>query len=106
MDEDWPGWKEQASQSAGHQTTGASTIVPTRAIQLIERALNDKDETVDVAARNNDLMVRTPQAVIYSRLVEGRYPNWRQVFPKSRECSPTGCYCRATCLPLYVRQRL
>ena len=65
----------------GHQTTGASTIVPTRAIQLIERALNDKDETVDVAARNNDLMVRTPQAVIYSRLVEGRYPNWRQVFP-------------------------
>lgn len=65
----------------GHQTSGASTIVPTRAIQLIERALNDKGETVDVAARNNDLMVRTPQAVIYSRLVEGRYPNWRQVFP-------------------------
>jgi DNA polymerase-3 subunit beta len=66
----------------GHQTSGASTIVPTRAIQLIERALSDKDETVDVAARNNDLLVRTPRAVIYSRLVEGRYPNWRQVFPQ------------------------
>ena len=76
---------EGTGESVGdHQTTGSSTIVPTRAIQLIERALNDKDETVDVAARNNDLMVRTPQAVIYSRLVEGRYPNWRQVFP-SRE---------------------
>jgi len=66
----------------GHQTTGASTIVPTRAIQLMERALDDHDETVDVAARQNDLLVRTSRAVIYSRLVEGRYPNWRQVIPK------------------------
>ena len=66
----------------GHQTSGSSTIVPTRAIQLIERALNDRDETVDVAARSNDLLVRTQRGVIYSRLVEGRYPNWRQVFPK------------------------
>lgn len=66
----------------GHVTSGASTIVPTAAIQLIERALSDKDESVDVAARSNDLLVRTPRAVIYSRLVEGRYPNWRQVFPK------------------------
>ena len=66
----------------GHQTTGASTIVPTRAIQLLERALDDQDETIDVAARSNDLLVRTPRVVIYSRLVEGRYPNWRQVFPQ------------------------
>lgn len=66
----------------GHQTSGSSTIVPTRAIQLMERALSDKDETVDVAARTNDLLLRTPNAVIYSRLVEGRYPNWRQVLPK------------------------
>ncbi len=66
----------------GHHTTGASTIVPTRAIQLMERALSDKEETVDVAARSNDLLLRTSRAVIYSRLVEGRYPNWRQVFPQ------------------------
>ncbi len=66
----------------GHQTTGTSTIVPTRAIQLMERALDDHDETIDVAARSNDLLLRTSRAVIFSRLVEGRYPNWRQVFPK------------------------
>lgn len=66
----------------GHQTNGMTTIVPTRAIGLIERALSDKDETVDVASRGNDLMIRTPRAVIFSRLVEGRYPNWRQVFPQ------------------------
>ena len=33
----------------GHQTTGMTTIVPTRAIQLMERAVSDKEETVDVA---------------------------------------------------------
>lgn len=66
----------------GHQTNGMTTIVPTRAISLIEKALSDKDDTVDVASRGNDLMIRTPRAVISSRLVEGRYPNWRQVLPK------------------------
>lgn len=66
----------------GHQTNGMTTIVPTRAIALIEKALSDKDDTVEVASRGNDLLIRTPRAVISSRLVEGRYPNWRQVLPK------------------------
>ncbi len=73
---------EGKGESVGeHGTSGSNTIVPTRAIQLMERALDDKDETIDIAARSNDLLLRTSQAVIYSRLVEGRYPNWRQVFP-------------------------
>lgn len=71
----------------GHQTTGMTTIVPTRAIHLMERALGDAGETVDVAVRSNDLLLRTSQAVIYSRLVEGRYPNWRQVFPTRENAS-------------------
>lgn len=66
----------------GHQTTGTNTIVPTRAVQLMDRALGDKDETVDIAARANDILVRTSRCTIYSRLVEGRYPNWRQVLPQ------------------------
>lgn len=70
----------------GHHTTGTNTIVPTRAIQLMERAVSDKDETVDVAARSNDILLRTPRCTIYSRLVEGRYPNWRQVFPQRDDC--------------------
>ncbi|MEM6363146.1 MAG: DNA polymerase III subunit beta [Planctomycetota bacterium] len=69
----------------GHQTNGMTTIVPTRAIGLIERALSDKDETVDVASRGNDLVIRTPRAVIVSRLVEGRYPNWRGVLPQREQ---------------------
>lgn len=66
----------------GHETSGQSTIVPTRAIQLMERAVDENEDTVDVAARASDLLLRTKSAVIYSRLVEGRYPNWRQVIPR------------------------
>lgn len=74
---------ESTGESVGqHETSGNSTIVPTRAIQLMERAVDDSEETVDVAARPSDLLLRTKSAVIYSRLVEGRYPNWRQVIPK------------------------
>ncbi len=65
-----------------HKTSGMSTIVPTRAISLMERAVTDSDETIHLAARSNDLLLRTPRCVIFSRLVEGRYPNWRQVFPQ------------------------
>lgn len=70
-----------------HKTTGTSTIVPTRAIQLMERAVNDSDEVVHLAARSNDLLLRTSRCTIYSRLVEGRYPNWRQVFPQRENAS-------------------
>jgi DNA polymerase-3 subunit beta len=72
----------------GHRTTGNSTIVPTRSLNLMERAIGDKDELVHVAARNNDVLLRTGSSTIYSRLVEGRYPNWRQVIPQ-REDSVT-----------------
>ncbi len=65
-----------------HRTSGMTTIVPTRAISLMERAVLDSDEHVQLTARQNDLLLRTPRCIIYSRLVEGRYPNWRQVFPK------------------------
>jgi DNA polymerase III subunit beta len=69
-----------------HKTNGATTIVPSRAIQLMARAAGD-DETVKVASRLNDILLQTSKASIYSRLVEGRYPNWRQVFPKREDAS-------------------
>ncbi len=65
----------------GHSTNEATTIVPTRAMQLIDRALSDGDAEIQVAARANDILVKSPRATIYSRLVEGRFPKWQDVFP-------------------------
>jgi DNA polymerase III subunit beta len=70
-----------ANSVGGHTNKGMMTIVPARAMTLIERALADGDAEVQIAARTNDIVVRSPRAVISSRLVEGRFPKWRDVFP-------------------------
>jgi len=71
-----------AEAVAGHTTGDTMTIVPHRSMQLIERALTDEDAGIEVAARSNDVLIRTPKVTIYSRLVEGRFPKWRDVFPQ------------------------
>jgi DNA polymerase III subunit beta len=61
---------------------GDVTVVPTRAMNLLERALADDGSEVQLAVRQNDILVKNPRATIYSRLLEGRYPRWRDVFPQ------------------------
>lgn len=61
---------------------GDVTVVPTRAMQLIERALAEDGSEVQLAVRQNDVLVKNPRATIYSRLLEGRFPRWRDVFPQ------------------------
>jgi len=62
-----------------------NTVIPTRAMQLIERALADNDEEIQLAVGENQVQVKSQRTTIYTRLVEGRYPKWRDVFPKSAE---------------------
>ncbi|MFT7642747.1 MAG: DNA polymerase-3 subunit beta [Pirellulaceae bacterium] len=64
---------------------GAMTIIPTRAMQLLERALGDADGNVQIAPRSNDVLIRADNFVFYSRLVEGRFPKWQDVLPSSRD---------------------
>jgi DNA polymerase-3 subunit beta len=71
-----------AQAIGGYKGSDSPTIIPTRAMQLIEKTITDADAEVQVVARANDVLVRTSRATIYSRLVEGRFPKWRDVFPK------------------------
>lgn len=91
-----------ARSEGGHQSGDSMTIVPTKAMQLIERAISDADAEIQLAARANDILVRGPRATIYSRLVEGRFPKWRDVFPQRSGASRV----ELTVGPLYsaVRQ--
>jgi len=61
------------------------TIVPSRAMQLMDRALSDSDAEIKVVARANDILVKSQRVTIYSRLVEGRFPKWREVFPDRQD---------------------
>jgi DNA polymerase-3 subunit beta len=69
----------------GHKTGDTMTIVRTQSLRAIGRALSDADNEVHFAARGNDVLLRTPRCTFYSRLVEGRFPRWRDVFPQRRD---------------------
>jgi DNA polymerase-3 subunit beta len=71
-----------ATVQGGHSTKGQTPVVPTKAMNLLERNLQDPDETVRVCLRPNEVLFKTERAMIYSRLVEGRYPNYKQVLPQ------------------------
>ena len=57
------------------------TIVPGRAMQLIDRVVSDEDAEIQLATQPSAILVKTPRATIYARLVEGRFPKWREVIP-------------------------
>jgi len=71
-----------ATPFGGHSTKGQTPVVPSKAMNLLERNLQDEGEVVKISIRPNDVLFRTERAVIYSRLVEGRFPDYRQVIPK------------------------
>jgi DNA polymerase-3 subunit beta len=65
----------------GHVSGNSTVIVPTRAMQLIDRALSDTEESIKMSARANDVLVQSSRVTIIARLVEGRFPKWRDVLP-------------------------
>jgi DNA polymerase III subunit beta len=93
---------EGPAQAVGEPAPfGDVTVVPTRAMQLLERALAEDGSEVQLAVRQNDVLVRNPRATIYSRLLEGRYPRWRDVFPQR----PNSAKIDLTVGPVYAAVR-
>jgi DNA polymerase-3 subunit beta len=72
-----------AKPVGGHATTGMSTVVPAKAMGVLERNLADDDEIVKVHIQANDLFFKTDCSTIYSRLIEGRFPDYKAILPKS-----------------------
>jgi DNA polymerase-3 subunit beta len=70
-----------AMSVGGHQTGDNMVIVPTRAMQVMERAISDADSEISIAHRANSVLVKSPRVTISTTLVAGRFPRWRDVFP-------------------------
>ena len=70
-----------ATAHGGHGTAGTTPVVPAKAMALLERNLTEPDETIKISLRPNEVLMKTERAMIYSRLVEGRFPNYKQVIP-------------------------
>lgn len=65
-----------------HNTESQTPVVPTKAMTLIERSLTDPEEQVFVAFGPNEVLLKTARSEVYGRLVEGRFPPYKDVFPK------------------------
>jgi DNA polymerase III subunit beta len=62
----------------------AELIVPPKALQQIER-LFPADAEIEVARSENHLGFRKGGTHVFSRLIEGPYPNYEQVIPKDND---------------------
>jgi DNA polymerase III subunit beta len=81
-----------ARMSAGAEIEGdppsqiGQPVLPVKALKLIERNLDDEDPPVHLAIQPGvSALVRTDRAIIYTRLVEGRFPRYQDVFPSNVE---------------------
>ena len=72
-----------ATAHGGHTTKGQTPVVPTKAMGLLERNLqDDRTRRCGCACGPTRCCSAPSRAVIYSRLVEGRFPDYREVLPK------------------------
>jgi DNA polymerase-3 subunit beta len=65
-------------------TPSADFIVPPAALSQVQRLFKD-DDTLEVARSGNHLGFRADSTEIYTRLIEGTYPNYDQVIPRDND---------------------
>jgi DNA polymerase III subunit beta len=62
----------------------ADLIVPPKALAQVERLFSADDE-IEVARSENHIGFRKEGTQVYTRLIEGPYPNYEQVIPKDND---------------------
>ena len=65
-------------------TPASDFIVPPKALEQIRR-LFPAEEELEIARGDNHLGFRSPLTSVYTRLIEGPYPNYEQVIPKDND---------------------
>lgn len=59
-------------------------LVPLKAVGLLEKNLTDDEEVVRVGLRANDALFQTERAMIYTSLVQGKFPPYQTIIDKTR----------------------
>ena len=69
-------------------TASADLIVPPKALEQIRRVFDAADE-IEIAKSDNHLGFRCGETLVFTRLVEGPYPNYEQVIPRENDRTAT-----------------
>ena len=74
-----------------------SAILPARSLQVLAQVLSDKsideDDDVKMAVSANRVLFQCRDVTLFSRLVEGRFPKWRNIIPKTDDDTPVTIEC-------------
>jgi DNA polymerase-3 subunit beta len=62
-----------------------SGIIPSKTLSEINRLLKDEDENLIISFSNNQVVFQFSTAFLISRLIDGQFPNYKQVIPQSCE---------------------
>lgn len=80
-----PGAEGKPDASFIKQESGAlQAIMPTKALQMLTRNA-DQSELLEVAISENHLTFRLGATTIYSKLINGQFPNYDRVIPNDNE---------------------
>jgi len=60
-------------------------IVPIKALDVLQRLLQDSEEPVSLKFEENYILAQCGQGVVASKLVEGTYPNYEDVIPREND---------------------
>jgi DNA polymerase-3 subunit beta len=60
-------------------------IVPLKALDVLQRLLQDSKESVKLKLEENFILAQCGQGVVASKLVEGSYPNYEDVVPREND---------------------
>lgn len=64
---------------------GVKAIVPTKALNLMDKLIDDPEEQVSFQVRENQVIFHTSSATLTSNLVEGTFPPYEDVIPKDTD---------------------
>lgn len=73
----------------GAKSEARTAIVPTKALNLLTRLLNEPEAVVKVKLADNQITFATESAVLTSNLVEGNFPPYKDVVPKDGDKKAT-----------------
>jgi len=78
---------EKRIELAGDPPKEFSIIVPARTMQELIRLLGEAEGAVEVYIDEGQVMFRVAEIELVSRLIEGQFPNYRQIIPDHADTS-------------------
>lgn len=69
------------SATGSEKSGGPSTLFSPKSLSLIQKILIDPESSIEFITSHDNAIVRSEKATIFTRLVEGRYPRYMDVFP-------------------------